>query len=46
MERYPRIEYRLVEFEAQVRGGATGPLQFDAVGALTVAGTTQTITCR
>jgi polyisoprenoid-binding protein YceI len=44
MERYPRIEYRLVELKPKSAVGATGPLQFDAVGALTVAGTTQTIT--
>jgi polyisoprenoid-binding protein YceI len=44
MERYPRIEYRLVELKPKSVAGATGPLQFDAVGALTVAGTTQTIT--
>ena len=44
MERYPRIEYRLVELKPKSAAGATGPLQFDAVGALTVSGTTQTIT--
>ena len=44
LERYPHIEYRLVELKPKSAAGATGPLQFDAVGALTVAGTTQTIT--
>ena len=44
MERYPRIEYRLVELKPKSAAGATGPLQFDAVGALTVSGTTRTIT--
>ena len=44
LERYPRIEYRLVELKPKSAPDATGPLQFDAVGALTVAGTTQTIT--
>jgi polyisoprenoid-binding protein YceI len=44
LERYPRIEYRLVELKPKSAPDATGPLPFDAVGALTVAGTTQTIT--
>jgi polyisoprenoid-binding protein YceI len=44
MEKYPRIEYRLIELKPKSAVGATGPLQFDAVGALTVSGTTCTNT--
>ena len=44
MEKYPRIEYRLIELKPKSAAGATGPLQFDAVGALTVSGTTCTNT--
>ena len=44
MDDYPRIEYRLIELKPKSAAGTAGPLQFDAVGALTVAGTTRTIT--
>jgi polyisoprenoid-binding protein YceI len=45
MEKYPNIEYRLIELKPKsAAGAATGPLQFDAVGALTVSGTTVTNT--
>ncbi len=44
MAEYPRIEYRLIELKPKSATGTTGPLQFDAVGALKVAGTTRTIT--
>jgi polyisoprenoid-binding protein YceI len=44
MDQYPRIEYRLIELKLKSAAGATGPLLFDAVGALTVSGTTRTNT--
>ena len=44
MEKYPRIEYRLIELKPKSAAGAAGPLLFDAVGALTVSGTTRTNT--
>jgi polyisoprenoid-binding protein YceI len=44
MAKYPRIEYHLVELKPTSAAGAAGPLKFDAVGALTVSGTTQTNT--
>jgi len=44
MEKYPRIEYRLIELKPKSAAGAAGPLQFDAVGALTVSGNTRTNT--
>jgi polyisoprenoid-binding protein YceI len=44
MEKYPRIEYRLIELKPKSAAGAAGPLKFDAVGALTVSGTTCTNT--
>jgi hypothetical protein len=44
MSKHPRIEYRLVELKPTSAAGAAGPLKFDAVGALTVSGTTQTNT--
>ena len=40
MADYPRIEYRLIELKPTFAAGAAGPLKFDAVGALTVSGTT------
>jgi polyisoprenoid-binding protein YceI len=43
MEKYPRIEYRLTELKPRSAPGAAGPLKFYAVGALTVSGTTQTV---
>jgi len=44
MAKYPLIEYRLVELKPKSAPGAPGPLAFDAVGTLTVSGTTQAIT--
>jgi polyisoprenoid-binding protein YceI len=44
MADHPRIEYRLTELKPKSAAGTAGPLKFDAVGALTVSGTTQTIT--
>lgn len=41
---HPKIEYRLIELKPKSAAGATGPLQFDAVGALTVSGKTRTNT--
>jgi polyisoprenoid-binding protein YceI len=46
MAEYPRIEYRLIELKPTPAAGTAGPLKFDAVGALTVSGTTRTITMR
>ena len=43
MAEYPRIEYRLIELKPKSAADTTGPLAFDAVGALTVSGTTRTI---
>ena len=43
MADYPRIEYRLIELKPTFAAGAAGPLMFDAVGALTVSGTTRNI---
>jgi polyisoprenoid-binding protein YceI len=42
--KFPRIEYRLIELKPKSDAGATGALQFDAVGALTISGTTRTNT--
>ena len=44
MEKYPSISYRLIELKPKPTAGAAGPLLFDAVGALTVSGTTKTNT--
>ena len=44
MTEFPRIEYRLSELKPTSAAGAVGPLKFNAVGALTVSGTTRTIT--
>jgi polyisoprenoid-binding protein YceI len=44
MDKYPQIEYRLIELKPKSAADATGPLLFDAVGALTVSGTTRTNT--
>ena len=41
---FKRIEYKLTELKPKSPAGATGPLQFDATGELTIAGKTQTIT--
>lgn len=44
MTNYARIEYRVIELKPKSAAGATGPLQFDAVGALTIVGKTITNT--
>jgi polyisoprenoid-binding protein YceI len=41
---FKRIEYRLIELKPTSAAGATGPLKFNAVGALAVAGKTNTTT--
>ena len=41
---YPKFEYRLIELKPKSKAGDTGALQFDAVGALTITGTTVTNT--
>ena len=41
---FKRIEYRLLELKPKSAAGATGALKFDAVGALTITGTTVTNT--
>lgn len=41
---YARIEYKLIELKPKSAAGATGPLQFDAVGTLTIVGKTITNT--
>ena len=42
--KYKRIEYKLIELKPKSAAGATGALQFDAIGAITVNGTTRTNT--
>jgi polyisoprenoid-binding protein YceI len=44
MDKYPLIEYRLIELQPKSAPGAPGSPKFDAVGALTVSGTTRTNT--
>ena len=44
MDQYPLIEYRLIELKPKSAAGAAGPVQFDALGALTVSGATVTNT--
>ncbi len=39
---FKRIEYKLIELKPKSAAGATGPLQFDATGALTIVGKTRT----
>ena len=41
---FKRIEYRLIELKPTSAAGTAGPLKFDATGALTVAGKTNTTT--
>ncbi len=41
---FKKIEYRLIELKPKSAPGDTGPLKFDAVGALTIVGTTVTNT--
>jgi polyisoprenoid-binding protein YceI len=38
MTNYQRIEYKVIELKPKSKAGATGPLQFDAVGILTIVG--------
>jgi polyisoprenoid-binding protein YceI len=40
--KHKRIEYKLTELKPKSPAGTTGALQFEAVGALTIAGTTNT----
>jgi len=44
MDKHPLIEYRLIELKPKSAPGAPGSPQFEAVGALTVSGTTRTNT--
>lgn len=41
---FKKIEYRLLELKPTSAAGATGPIKFDAVGALTIVGVTRTNT--
>lgn len=41
---FKKIEYRLIELKPKSAAGSTGPLKFDAVGALTIIGITLTNT--
>ncbi len=41
---HARIEYKLIELKPKSKAGATGPLEFDAVGTLTIVGKTITNT--
>lgn len=41
---FKNIEYRLLELKPKSAADATGPLKFDAVGALTIVGVTRTNT--
>jgi polyisoprenoid-binding protein YceI len=40
--KFKRIEFKLIELKPKSAAGATGPLQFDATGAITVSGVTKT----
>jgi polyisoprenoid-binding protein YceI len=42
--KFKRIEYKLIELKPKSAPGTTGPLQFEAVGLLTVHGVTRTNT--
>ena len=42
--KHKRIEYKLIELKSKSAPGSTGALQFEAIGALTVKGTTRTNT--
>jgi len=42
--KHKRIEYKLIELKPKTAAGATGALQFDAVGTLTINGVTTTNT--
>jgi polyisoprenoid-binding protein YceI len=43
-DKFGRIEYRLLSLKPKSKPGATGPLEFDAVGTLTIVGNTVTNT--
>ena len=42
--KFMKIEYRLIELKPKSKAGATGKLEFEAVGALTIVGNTVTNT--
>lgn len=42
--KFAKVEYRLIELKPKSKAGATGALEFDAVGALTILGNTVTNT--
>ncbi|HMP84002.1 MAG TPA: YceI family protein, partial [Verrucomicrobiota bacterium] len=42
--KFPRIEYRLIELKPKSTETVSGPVPFDAVGTLTIAGVTRTNT--
>jgi len=43
-DKYPKFEYKLIELKPVSKPGDTGPLKFNAVGALTIVGKTITNT--
>jgi len=43
-DKFIRLEYRLINLKPKSKPGATGPLEFDAVGTLTIVGKTVTNT--
>lgn len=43
-DKFGRIEYRLISLKPKSKPGATGPLEFDALGTLTIVGKTVTNT--
>ncbi|MGC3957293.1 MAG: YceI family protein [Verrucomicrobiota bacterium] len=43
-DKFGRIEYRLLSLKPKSKAGAAGPLEFDAVGTLTIVGKTVTNT--
>lgn len=43
-DKFGRIEYRLISLKPKSKPGTTGPLEFDAVGTLTIVGKTVTNT--
>jgi hypothetical protein len=42
--KFGRLEYRLISLKPKSKPGATGPLEFDAIGTLTIVGNTVTNT--
>lgn len=40
--KHPKIEYHLIELKPKSKAGATGALEFDAIGTLSIAGKTLT----